>query len=307
VKLTDSAGGWPTLNWLPHPLRFRRVSTTDDGITRSFLSPDLVEKIQRVSDPTGTYGFAYDNMGRLIGTTTQYTFLPGHSFQNSYTYDAASNRTSLTAPDGSTNSYQYDALNRLTTLTNSLTGQFGFSGACPELSRRNALSRRTQLTRPNGVKTNYTRLPPFRSPRLAPGTLPPTSSPSRTQPASLVTLVLLPRTVTIFHFSVLGCAPGCSSPPACPRIIRITMRFFHHIFPVPPSQTCTTIGAMIPQHCMIENRELRSPPEANAPARPVFDNQRSRAKQRRARVRREFRAKSNLLNTLTLRSLLSKT
>jgi RHS repeat-associated protein len=38
-------------------------------------------------------------------------------------------------------------LNRLTTLTNSLTGQFGFG--------YDALSRRTQLTRPNGVNTNY--------------------------------------------------------------------------------------------------------------------------------------------------------
>ena len=38
---------------------------------------DLVGKIQQVTDPTGTYGFAYDNMGRLIGTTTQYAFLPG--------------------------------------------------------------------------------------------------------------------------------------------------------------------------------------------------------------------------------------
>jgi RHS repeat-associated protein len=123
---------------------------------RPFLYPDqtaasyvydLVGKIQQVSDPTGTYGFAYDNMGRLIGTTTQYTFLPGHNFQNSYAYDMASNRTSLTAPDGSTNSYNYDVLNRLTTLTNSLTGQFGFG--------YDALSRRTQLTRPNGVNTNY--------------------------------------------------------------------------------------------------------------------------------------------------------
>jgi YD repeat-containing protein len=64
-----------------------------------------VGKIQQVTDPTGTYGFAYDNMGRLIGTTTQYTFLPGHNFQNTYGYDPASNRTSLTAPDNSTNSY----------------------------------------------------------------------------------------------------------------------------------------------------------------------------------------------------------
>jgi RHS repeat-associated protein len=64
-----------------------------------------------------------------------------------YAYDAASNRTSLTAPDGSTNSYNYDTLNRLSSLTNSLTGQFGFG--------YDALSRRTQLTRPNGVNTNY--------------------------------------------------------------------------------------------------------------------------------------------------------
>ncbi len=108
---------------------------------------DLVGKIQQVADPTGTYGFAYDNMGRLIGTTTQYSFLPGHNFQNAYTYDAASNRTYLVAPDGSNNNYQYDTLNRLATLTNSLTGQFAFA--------YDALSRRTQLTRPNGINTNY--------------------------------------------------------------------------------------------------------------------------------------------------------
>jgi YD repeat-containing protein len=101
---------------------------------------DLAGKVQQVSDPTGTYVFAYDNMGRLVGTNTQYTFLPGHTFPNNYSYDAASNRTSLLAPDGSTNTYTYDTLNRLGTLTSSLTGQFSF-GYDP-------LSRRTQLTRP---------------------------------------------------------------------------------------------------------------------------------------------------------------
>jgi len=60
---------------------------------------DLAGKVQQVSDPTGTYGFAYDNMGRLIGTSTQYSWLSGLNFQNAYAYDAASNRTSLTAPD----------------------------------------------------------------------------------------------------------------------------------------------------------------------------------------------------------------
>jgi RHS repeat-associated protein len=108
---------------------------------------DLAGKIKQVTDPTGTYGFAYDNMGRLIGTTTQYTFLPGTTFTNSYAYDANSNRISFTAPDGSTNTYQYDTLNRLSTLTSSLTGQFTFG--------YDALSRRTNLTRPNAVNSTY--------------------------------------------------------------------------------------------------------------------------------------------------------
>lgn len=86
-------------------------------------------------------------MGRLIGTSTAYSFLPGQNYTNNYTYDAASNRTVFTAPDGNTNTYGYDNLNRLTSLTNSLTGQFGFG--------YDALSRRTSLTRPNGVNTSY--------------------------------------------------------------------------------------------------------------------------------------------------------
>jgi RHS repeat-associated protein len=111
---------------------------------------DLASKIKQVTDPTGSYGFAYDNMGRLIGTSTQYAFLagtPAPTFSNSYTYDAASNRTGFTAPDGSTTTYAYDTLKRLTTLTNSLAGQFSFG--------YDALNRRTALNRPNGVDTSY--------------------------------------------------------------------------------------------------------------------------------------------------------
>ena len=108
---------------------------------------DLAGKIKQVTDPTGTYSFAYDNMGRLIGTTTQYSFLPGSPFTNAYTYDAASNRKSLTAPDSSITTYGYDTLNRLNGMANSWAGSFGFS--------YDALSRRTQLTRPNGINTNY--------------------------------------------------------------------------------------------------------------------------------------------------------
>jgi YD repeat-containing protein len=69
----------------------------------------------RTNDPTGTYGFAYDNMGRLVGTTTQYTFVTGR-YTNAYTYDANSNRASMTDPQGGVTSYVYDALNRLSML-----------------------------------------------------------------------------------------------------------------------------------------------------------------------------------------------
>ena len=112
---------------------------------------DLVGKLQQVTDPTGTYGFAYDNLGRLVGTTTQYTFLSNTTYTNAYTYDADSNRVSMTDPQGGTTSYVYDTLNRLSTLTPPSafgSGSFGFS--------YDALRRRTQMTRPNGVTTNYT-------------------------------------------------------------------------------------------------------------------------------------------------------
>jgi RHS repeat-associated protein len=126
---------------------YRLTSKTYPDTTAVEYAYDLGGKVQQVSDPTGTYGFSYDNMGRLIGTSTQYSYLPGFNFQNAYTYDAASNRTSLTAPDGSVSTYGYDTLNRLNGLANSWAGSFGFS--------YDALSRRTQLTRPNGIATNY--------------------------------------------------------------------------------------------------------------------------------------------------------
>jgi RHS repeat-associated protein len=113
---------------------------------------DLVGKIQNVNDPTGTYAFAYDTSGRLIGTTTSYSFLLARNFTTAYGYDAASNRTSFTDPESDTTSYAYDTLNRLTTLTPpaafTATGSFGFA--------YDALSRRTSLTRPNSVSTTYT-------------------------------------------------------------------------------------------------------------------------------------------------------
>ncbi len=109
---------------------------------------DNLNRLTRVVDATGTYDFTYDNLGRLTGTSTAYTFLPSRTFTVSYSYDAASNRTSMTDPESGISSYVYDPLNRLTSLTNFQSQQFTFS--------YDALSRRTQLTRPNGVNTAYT-------------------------------------------------------------------------------------------------------------------------------------------------------
>ena len=108
---------------------------------------DLANRLTQVADATGTYGFSYDNMGRLTGTSTAYSFLTGRTFANGYSYDAASNRTGFTDPENGTVSYGYDALNRLTSLNSSLAGQFTFG--------YDDLSRRTSLARPNGISTAY--------------------------------------------------------------------------------------------------------------------------------------------------------
>jgi RHS repeat-associated protein len=108
---------------------------------------DPLSRLVQVADATGTYSFDYDNLGRLTGTTTQYSFLTTPQALT-YSYDVASNRDGMTDPQGNTITYGYDTLNRLTSLSSSLAGSFGFG--------YDILSRRTSLTRPNGVDTTYT-------------------------------------------------------------------------------------------------------------------------------------------------------
>jgi len=111
---------------------------------------DADSRLTQVNDPTGTYSFTFDNMGRLTATTTSYAFLSGRNFTTHYGYDAASNRKSFTDPESGSTSYVYDTLNRLTSLTppSALSsGSFGFS--------YDAISRRTHLTRPNNVNSTY--------------------------------------------------------------------------------------------------------------------------------------------------------
>jgi YD repeat-containing protein len=110
----------------------------------------VVSEAESMTDPTGTYQFTFDNMGRLTGTSTEYAFLTSRTLTTSYGYDAASNRTSFTDPENGSTSYVYDTLNRLQTLTPPTaygTGSFGLG--------YDALSRRASLTRPNTVNTSY--------------------------------------------------------------------------------------------------------------------------------------------------------
>jgi len=125
---------------------YRLTSKTYPDSTAVGYTYDALSRLTQVTDPSGTYGFTYDNLGRLLGTGTQYSFLSG-TLTNSYGYDAASNRTSFTDPAGGTSNYTYDTLNRLTNLEDFNSANFGFG--------YDVLGRRTSLTRPNGVDTSY--------------------------------------------------------------------------------------------------------------------------------------------------------
>ena len=125
---------------------YRLTSKTYPDSTAVNYTYDPLSRLTQVTDPTGAYSFTYDNLGRLLGTGTQYSFLSS-ALNNSYTYDAASNRISFSNAQSQITNYSYDSLNRLTTLTDPTTGQFGFG--------YDALGRRTSLTRPNGVSTSY--------------------------------------------------------------------------------------------------------------------------------------------------------
>jgi len=85
-------------------------------------------RLTQVSDPTGTYQFTFDNMGRLTQATTTYNFLTGRNSTTSYSYDAASNRTGFTDPENGATSYVYDTLNsRIRFSAAILKGEVGFT------------------------------------------------------------------------------------------------------------------------------------------------------------------------------------
>jgi len=111
-------------------------------------SYDMNNRLTHVADPTGTYAFTYDSMNRLKQASTQYSFItPTKTLNLNYTYDAASNRKTMTDAENGLTTYSYDLLNRLHNIQDFNNNNFGFG--------YDDISRRTSLTRPNGVNTTY--------------------------------------------------------------------------------------------------------------------------------------------------------
>src|SRR5438093_6412228 len=85
----------------------RLATKTYPDSTAVTYTYDNGSRLTQAVDATGTYAFSYDNLGRLAGTATNYAFLT-RALDTSYSYDAASNRTSLTDPEDGISSYSYD-------------------------------------------------------------------------------------------------------------------------------------------------------------------------------------------------------
>ena len=110
---------------------------------------DLMSNLTSAQDADSAFTFRYDARGRLTRADTAATAAQAAS-SLSYGYDLNGNRLQLNGTIGNSGVsqiYTYDALNRLTRLTG-LGGNVNFT--------YDALSRRTGMTRPNGVATSYT-------------------------------------------------------------------------------------------------------------------------------------------------------
>jgi RHS repeat-associated protein len=107
---------------------------------------DSLDRLTGVTDRSGTYQFTYDGLGRIKNATSSYAMLPSRSFSVSYGFDGDSHTTAITDPEGTIEAYAYDSRGALSSVA-TVQGAFGVAA--------DALGRRTQLSRPNGVNTNY--------------------------------------------------------------------------------------------------------------------------------------------------------
>ena len=79
---------------------------------------DAVGNRTAMSDGSGNIAYQYDQFSRLVSEARQFTGISG-TFSLSYTYNLASELTSITDPTGAVVNYSYDQTGRLTNITGS--------------------------------------------------------------------------------------------------------------------------------------------------------------------------------------------
>jgi len=192
-SITYDTRGLPVTTVLPQGTTVSRAfdsafretqRTTSTGETRS-MTYGVMDRVETMTDATGTTTYHYDAAGRFVGMTYPHggsvmydrdvlsrvtdvrvkTSASATELVTHYVYDANGNLSALTDPNGGVTSYVYDAVDRLTsrTLPNDVTTTYTYDARDRVLSvvhtglMSNVLASTTYVRSPSGEPTRVTR------------------------------------------------------------------------------------------------------------------------------------------------------